>query len=361
MRQKRYHPARRRRGAVLILVAIALIPLLGMVALSVDYGYLLKAKTDLQRAADATALAAVLSLPPDDTGYQDLAAVRAAVRQYAAANAGDAFTVLDEDIVIGRFEPSTIYTNLQISSSGIFDTVRVTLRRDDTANGGADLFFAKVLGFRQTPIAATATAALQKANGLKEGSDILPCAVPLVEWNGQDEGDVWTIYGDGKILDDWGNEVPGNWGTVDVGADSNSTDDLNDQILNGLRQSDLDDLYDKGTIPTNTHINAFYAMWLDADTGLSAGMKHSVYEVIGRQRLVPIYDTLLGESGDNMEAHIVNWGVVTISDAQFSGSKNTYIEITKSYMYDGDLYPQRDLSDELNVIENAFTSPILLE
>jgi Flp pilus assembly protein TadG len=361
MIRQRRHPRQRRRGAVLILVAIAMIPLLGMVALAVDYGYLLKEKTDLQGAADATALAAVLSLAPAPDGYQDLAAVRAAAREYAAANAGEGFTVLDEDIVIGRFVPSTIYTNLQIDSSGVLDTVRVTLRRDTNANGGVALFFAKVLGFRDRPISATATAALQKADGLIEGSDILPCAVPLVEWNGQSVGDVWSIYGDGRILDDWGNEIPGNWGTVDVGADSNSTNDLNDQILNGLRQSDLDDLYDKGTIPTNTHINSFYAMWLDADTGLSAGLKHSVYEVIGKQRLVPIYDTLLGESGDNMEAHIVSWGVVTITAAKFSGSKNTYIEITKSHMYDGDLRAHPDLSDELNVIENAFTSPVLLE
>ena len=361
MRQRRYHPGQRRRGAVFILVAVVIIPLLGMVALAVDYGYLLKTKTDLQSAADATALAAVLSLAPDENGYQDLEAVRAVVREYAAANAGDGFTVLDEDIVIGRFEPLTIYTNLQISNSGVLDTVRVTLRRDGSANGGADLFFAKAIGFRQSPITATATAALQKASGLKEGSDILPCAVPLVEWNGQNVGDSWSIYGDGKILDDWGNEVPGNWGTIDVGAESNATSELNDQILNGLRQADLDELYSEGTIPTSTHINAFYAMWLDADTGLSAGLKHSVYEVIGKQRLVPIYDTLLGESGDNMEAHIVNWGVVTVSDAKFIGSKNTYIEITKSYMYDGDLYAQPDLSDEVNVIENAFTSPVLLE
>jgi Flp pilus assembly protein TadG len=361
MTRQRRHPRQRRRGAVLILVAIAMIPLLGMVALAVDYGYLLKEKTDLQGAADATALAAVLSLAPEPDGYQDLVAVRAAAREYAAANAGEGFTVLDEDIVIGRFVPSTIYTNLQIDSSGVLDTVRVTLRRDTNANGGVALFFAKVLGFRDRPISATATAALQKASGLKEGSDILPCAVPLVEWNGQNIGDTWSIYGDGRILDDWGNEIPGNWGTIDVGAESNATSELNDQILNGLRQADLDELYSEGTIPTNTHINAFYAMWLDADTGLSAGLKHSVYEVIGKQRLVPIYDTLLGEGGDNMEAHIVNWGVVTISDAHFHGAINTHIEITKSYMYDGDLYAQPDLSDEFNVIENAFTSPVLLE
>ena len=62
-----------------------------------------------------------------------------------------------------------------------------------------------------------------------------------------------------------------------------------------------------------------------------------------------------------MEAHIVNWGVITVSSADFHGTVNTHIDITKAYMYDGDLYAQPDLSDEVNVIENAFTSPVLLE
>lgn len=361
MRHKRYPQRRRRHGSILILVAFAAIPLLGMVAFAVDYGYVLKARTDLQRAADAAALAGVLSLEPAPNGYQDLASVRATVLEYAAANAGAQFTVLDPDIVIGRFEPSTVYTNLQISSSGIFDTVRVTLRRDGNANPRAPLFFAKAIGFGEVSITATATAALQKASGLKAGADILPFAVPLAEWQKQFEGDSWNIYGDGRILDDWGDEVPGNWGTVDVGYNSNATSDLNTQILNGLQQGDLDALYELGSIPDNTHIGGFHAMWLDADTGLSSGVKNAIYQVIGQQRLVPIYDTLLEEGGDNMEAHIVNWGVITVTDAHFHGSQNTYLEITKSYMYDGDLYAQSDLSDEVNVIDGAFTSPVLLE
>ena len=361
MRRKGQLDQRRRRGSILVLVALAAVPLLGMVAFAVDYGYLLKARADLQRAADATALAAVLSLEPEADGEQDLVAVRDAVREYAAANAGAGFTVLDGDIVIGRFEPSTIYSNLQILQTGIFDTVRVTLRRDGNANARAPLFFARAIGFGEASIVVTATAALQKANGLKAGSDILPFGVPLIEWENMNQGEAWTIYGDGKILDEWGRELPGNWGTIDVGCNNNSTDDLNTQILEGLQQSDLDALYNNGTIPTNAYISAFYAMWLDADTGLSLGLKHSINQIIGERRLVPIYDRLLEEGGDNMAAHIVNWGVVTVSGATFHGSKNTSVEITKSYMYDGDLYAQSALNDETNVIAGAYTSPVLLQ
>jgi hypothetical protein len=331
-----------------------------MVAFSVDYGYLLKAKTDLQRAADAAALAAVQSLPTPDGSYPDVETVRAVVRSYAAANAGDQFTVLDADIEIGRFEPSTIYSKVEILHSGIPDTVRVTLRRDGNANPRAQLFFAKAIGFGEAAVTATATAALQKASGLKAGADILPFAVPLDEWQKQELGESWSIYGDGRIVDDWGNEVAGNWGSVDVGHSSNSSDDINDQVLTGLKQSDIDALYAEGAIPVTTHINALHPMWLDADSGLSSGVKNAIYEIINEQRLVPIYDTLLNAGGDNMQAHIVRWGVVTVSDSRFWGAKKTYIEITKAHMYDGDLYPQ-DLGDDLNVIPGAFTAPVLLE
>jgi hypothetical protein len=37
------------------------------------------------------------------------------------------------------------------------------------------------------------------------------------------------------------------------------------------------------------------------------------------------------------------------------------IEVTKSYIYDGDLVPDPDLSVTDGVIEGAYTSPVLVE
>ena len=47
-----------RRGAITVLTAFMSIMLVGMVAFSVDIGYLLSAKEELQRSADSSALAA---------------------------------------------------------------------------------------------------------------------------------------------------------------------------------------------------------------------------------------------------------------------------------------------------------------
>ena len=84
---------------------------------------------------------------------------------------------------------------------------------------------------------------MQKAKLLAKGSDILPIAVSLDAWNSQPLDSTWSIYGDGRLEDELGNAIPGNWGTLDVGASNNSSSVLVDQINNGLRQQDLDYLH----------------------------------------------------------------------------------------------------------------------
>ncbi|MEZ6097115.1 MAG: pilus assembly protein TadG-related protein [Pirellulaceae bacterium] len=351
---------RNRRGAVVVLFALLIIPLLGLIAFVVDYGYLVATKVNLQRAADNAALAAVRDLVPDSYGYQDAAAVRQTLRDYVNQNLDDGFIVLDGDIVIGRYDPATAYSNFHIVSSGIYDTVQVTVRYDEQANSPISMFFAKVLGIDSEELAATATAVLQKARYLPEGSDILPVAVPVDVWNDNPLGEVWSIYGDGKIEDYQGHEVPGNWGTIDVGANSNGTSELTDQILNGLRQVDVDVLYENGTIETSEYIDSQYEMWLNGDTGISSGMKSSIIESHGDVKLIPLFDVHNSDVGGNLSYHVVAWGVVRVVDSRWNGNHKSYLEIQKSFLYDGDLRPVDSLADQIDVIENAFTSPVLV-
>jgi Flp pilus assembly protein TadG len=362
MRNTKTNRKLERRGAVVVMVAILLIPLLAMVAFAVDYGYLLKTKTDLQRMADAAALAAVQSLIPAADGSQDLASARATLRSYATSNTTLGFQVLDSDIEIGRYDPSTIYSNLTLLSSGTLDTVRVTVRYDSTANSSVSLFFSRALDIKSSPVTATATAVLQKASIIPPGAEILPFVLPQDVWNAHNPGDSWSIYGDGKMTDLSGRTIPGNWGTVDIGSTSNSTAEISGQILDGLRQSDLDALYADGRIPQSTHIDGNSPAWMQGDPGLSSGMKAAVKEVTGTTRLIPIYDALAGPLvGNNVEIKVVGWGVIQVVTSNWGGAHNTYVTIQKAYTYDGDLRPNSDLSDTTNVIENAFTSPVLVE
>src|SRR5688500_5837104 len=51
-----------RRGAIVVMAAVLLIILLAMVAFAVDSGYMLTVRTELQRAADAGAIAGAAAL-----------------------------------------------------------------------------------------------------------------------------------------------------------------------------------------------------------------------------------------------------------------------------------------------------------
>jgi hypothetical protein len=339
-----------------------MIILLGMAAFALDYGFLLKVRTDLQRAADATALAALQDLTPESDGTQNLPAVSATIRSYAVENTNRSFEVLDSDIQIGRFDPSTIYSNVKILDSGVFDTVRVTLRRDHQANSAVSLFFAPVLGIRDSGVTATATAVLQRATTLRPGDAVIPISIPLEVWKERRQGDTWSVYGDGRITDSSGAEAPGNWGTVDIGSTNNSTSDIRNQVVDGLHQSHLDHLVADGRLSTDSYIDSTVPLWVNADTGISSGMKDAIRSVHGEKRIMPIYDRLNGDSaGNNLEFRIVKWGTVTVVDSQWHGNKNTVLLIEKSYTYDGHLRPQNDLSNTIDTVEGAFTSPVLIE
>lgn len=370
-----------RRGAVAPFLAVMSVPLVGMIAFSIDYGYLKNVECELQRAADASALAAVMELIPADDGTQSADQVRATVKAYVQQNlanspAGDnTFTVLDADIEIGCYEETSINGTAPVTfkNTGQWDTVRVTLRRDASANGNVNLFFARVLGSDSKPVTATATAVLRRAQAPKSGADILPFALPVNFWDSLAEGEQLSIYNDNKIrdadlnevtvLDNDGNSVPGNWGTVDIGFDNNATEDLEYQILYGLTQDNLDAMVLSGRIPNASELAT--PVTLDADPGISLGIKDEVQAIYGQSRIIPLYDYVAGDlnatgGGDTAQFHVVAWGVVKIVNSFWVGNKETSIVALKAYTYDGALVPLENLTNKETVLKNIFTSPVLV-
>ncbi|MCP4773288.1 MAG: hypothetical protein GY880_03525, partial [Planctomycetaceae bacterium] len=313
-----------RRGNAVVFVGMMLPVMCGFIALAVDYGFLLYIRADLQRSADHAVLAAVRDLEPSFDGSQDLDQVRATLREFAQLNAGATISILDNDIQIGRFNPLTVYTELEILDDGVFDTVVLTLRRDDLANSSVSLFFAKLFGNQTTGVSVTSTAVLQKAKLLTEGTDILPVGIPISVWLTQAENSTWSIYGDGRIKNQCGSEIPGNWGTINVGSDNNSTSALVDQINVGLKQEDLDSLAENGRITTNEYIDSQEEITLSGDPGFSAGIKSAVIAAHGQSKLVPLFDHLEGFGG-NLSYDIVGWGVVQVVTSTWKGSKKSSI------------------------------------
>jgi hypothetical protein len=203
---KTYHQLiskfKNQRGATAIIVAIALVMLIGFVALAVDIGYLAATKNELQDIADASALAGAgnmgdqyLNTPPISGTDCDL--IRTAAKDTAFANkaAGLNISIDDSDVEFGRWiendfepnSPSSVSTCTFDNSDTITDNdkptaIKVTARRDSSGNGPISTFFARIFGIQTVDVRADAIAALTPVGEVHEIQ--LPIGLSINLFNG---------------------------------------------------------------------------------------------------------------------------------------------------------------------------------
>jgi len=146
----------RRRGAMLVLIALLMIVFLGAVAFAVDVAYMQLTRTELRIATDAAARAAGEAL----TREQDLASAFQAAKDLAALNlVGSTPLLLDDgDIIPGNSsreaDGSWTFTANGTPTNGI----RVVGRRtSDSLSGSVPLFFAGVFGIDDFTPSMTST------------------------------------------------------------------------------------------------------------------------------------------------------------------------------------------------------------
>ena len=151
----------RRRAAVAVQVALSLTVLVGFTGLTVDVGAMYNAKSDLQRAADAAALAAASRLASYSEG-DPLLLARAQADNYVSRNKvfGRELTLAESDVEFGRAVYDTASGSYTFSPTNTFpDAVRVRLRMtSDSPNGRMPLYFARVLGVSDLDVEAQAVA-----------------------------------------------------------------------------------------------------------------------------------------------------------------------------------------------------------
>ena len=152
------------RGQAIGLAAVVMVAMVGLLAFVIDAGIFLTVRRDLQHAADAAALAGV-PYRVDDLGKAYLLA-----QEYATANAQAPGAVAARLCVLGEGEaPShTISDGQQALGGGTVYTLTVTTRCV------AGYTFGRILGLTNTPISATATAAL---GALKTAACVAPFGV----------------------------------------------------------------------------------------------------------------------------------------------------------------------------------------
>ena len=157
-----------RRGSSIVLVAISLVVVLGFSALTIDVGLMYNARADLQRTADAAALASADVLRNRYYETDSNTAARLAVVHSVEGNlvlgrqvAVDPAT----DVVFGR----AAYDH-HLNAYSFFPTatlpnaVRVTIRHtENSPNGPLPLIFARVFGRHTTNVTASAAAAMTGA------------------------------------------------------------------------------------------------------------------------------------------------------------------------------------------------------
>jgi Flp pilus assembly protein TadG len=325
--------------------------MLALIALAIDIGVLEVAKTQLQHAADAAALAATGELIDKDTlsGSANLttetASARAKAVQYAAANliCNQAATVdantsnsTSGDVVVGYLaDPSDRTKSMTFTDPNAANAVQVRVQRTAASNGEVSLFFGKIFGKTSGAMQASATAAMLKNfGGFKAPSDgtnlgILPFALDETTWNnmvagGGSDNYAWndstkTISSGSDNIREMnlypqGTGSPGNRGTVDIGSSNNSTADIARQIVYGVNASDLAQMPGGKLV-----LNAQGTLSLNGDTGISAGVKDELASIEGQPRVIPIFRTVNG-NGNNAQYTIVGFVGIRILNVVLTGS-----------------------------------------
>ncbi len=339
-----------RRGNITVLAAFMSMAMVGMVAFSVDIGYVLSAKEEMQRSADAAALAACWEygqqLANGSSASSSVTAARTKAQNCVNLNAiANATPTVDlntnnattGDVVFGYINdlnnPNAAFDT---SDPSLYNAVRVRVRKEEGSNGQVPFFFAKVFGLQGQSLKAEATAGIvRNISGWRTPASggnlqILPYALDVDTWNSMLAGSGPDTYrwteatgavtsgSDGKRemnLFPQGTGSPGNRGTVDIGSSNNSTADIARQIVYGISPADL--AYHGGELKFNScgYLN------LNGDTGISAGVKDEFASIIGQKRIIPIFENVTGP-GNNAIYKIVQWAGVRILAVKLTGAMN---------------------------------------
>jgi hypothetical protein len=173
-----------------------------MAAFSVDLGWISLAKVELKSAADSAAIAAANQLAegyvlynlPNQSRKEAIQSTsqttaRTFAQRFAGYNraGGVALSqVNDSDVQFG-FTDAANHFYPASQWNGHPNTVRVTLRRDATANGAVDLFFGRLLGINSASIEASAAATVftgTAVQSFRPGKGLLlPVALDVGVWN----------------------------------------------------------------------------------------------------------------------------------------------------------------------------------
>lgn len=197
---------RKEQGAIAPIFGLLIIAFAGFLPLTVDLGHLYLVSSELQRAADAGALAGALGLLSLTQGARNLMPLTpdcarglATTQSIVAGNSvdGAAIQVLNSDVYFGKWEENTqSFTPLDCSQPEQVTAVKVVVRKDRTANGPVNMFFAGLLSadFNSIELTARAIALVGYAGYVPPGAGLFPLAIDDNKVETDHPGDTVRIH-----------------------------------------------------------------------------------------------------------------------------------------------------------------------
>lgn len=334
----------RKRAVIAVQVGVFMSVMLGFAALTVDVGVLYNTRADLQRAADAAALAGASAYITDDMmrvrtsdsgGALSTVVGMAEGRVSSFSGLNGSFglsttNVAPGDILAGWFNASSGSTAVHTNPAPKdYNAIGVTVRRQagygDGANGPIPLFFAPILGWMLGETQASAVAIFDdrvaSITVTPEGSDLLPFTIDqdAFELELVQGGDQYAYNeGSGSIssVSDGIREIrlypyplsgsgyaegDGNFGMLNIGTGNQGVSAEAVQIENGVPASDFE-----------MEIGTSELTFSDADGGAIT------YDITGSPGLEATLKSVLSQKVGQVIGFFLHTNVV------LSGSNATY-------------------------------------
>jgi hypothetical protein len=337
-----------RPGAIAPLTCLLGVFLLGMVAFAVDLSWMALSESELQNAADSAALAGanklgdnfvLFSLPNQSAGNKTtlisgaITSAKTSAKAFAALNSAGGvsnLTLLDSDIDVGFTDSNGNYTSNSVNASLYPNTIKVTMRRDSSANTPLGLFFAPVLGISSANLIAPATATIYggSIDTFKVGtinSGVLPLTFDVNAWNnfvktGQDaDGNTNTDNNGNPEIQVYPSiKAPGNFGYLSLNDSHAGASTLNTWIQNGMTPPDVKALDSSNLLPLSSHPANTWD-WV-GDTGFKSSDVMSINKLVGNTYVLPLF-TPKDSSSSNYAAGVGQGSSYSYDIVQFVGIK----------------------------------------
>jgi len=154
-------------GAMAVMVGLLIVVLLAVAALAVDYGYMAWVQSELQKAADAGALAGARVL--GSSTNPDWSLGTAAATSIVQQNKAEGKPLTDCQAVYGYWSKltHTLQSSAITPQQTDFPAIQVTINKSSGKNGGpVQLLFAPIFGVKTFNLSAWAVAMLKVSSGL---------------------------------------------------------------------------------------------------------------------------------------------------------------------------------------------------